>query len=40
MLPGDVNPEGAIAQLGDGALTVTVPKSAAARPREIKISDN
>jgi HSP20 family protein len=39
-LPGDVNPEGVIAQLGDGALTVTVPKAEAARPREIEVSDN
>jgi HSP20 family protein len=40
MLPGDVNPEGVIAQLADGVLTVTVPKSEAARPREIDFSDN
>jgi HSP20 family protein len=40
MLPGDVNPEGVIAQLADGVLAVTVPKSEAARPREIEVSDN
>jgi HSP20 family protein len=40
MLPGDVDPEGVIAQLADGVLTVTVPKSEAARPREIEVSDN
>ena len=40
MLPGDVNPEGVIAQLADGVLTGTVPKSEAARPQEIEVSDN
>ena len=40
MLPGDVEPEGVIAQLANGVLTVTVPKSEAARPREIEVSDN
>jgi HSP20 family protein len=40
MLAGDINPEGVIAQLADGVLTVTVPKSEAARPREIEVSDN
>jgi HSP20 family protein len=40
MLPGDVNPEGVLAQLADGVLTVTVPKSETARPREIEVSDN
>jgi HSP20 family protein len=40
ILPGDVNPEGVVAQLADGVLTVTVPKSEAARPHEIEVSDN
>lgn len=39
MLPGDVKPEAVSAQLADGVLTVTVPKSEAARPRHIEISD-
>lgn len=38
-LPGDVKPEAVSAQLADGVLTVTVPKSEAARPRHIEISD-
>jgi hypothetical protein len=40
MLPGDVNPEGVIRSAGRRALTVTVPKPEAARPREIEVSDN
>jgi HSP20 family protein len=38
MLPGDVKSEAVSAQLADGVLTVTVPKSEAARPRHIEIS--
>jgi HSP20 family protein len=38
ILPGDVNPAGVTAQLADGVLTVTVPKSQAARPHEIEVS--
>ncbi len=37
-LPGDVNPEGVTGQLSDGVLTVTVPKSEAAKPRKIEIT--
>jgi HSP20 family protein len=37
-LPGDVNADGVNAQLSDGVLTVTVPKSEAAKPRHIEIS--
>jgi hypothetical protein len=40
MLLGDVDPEGVVAPLPDGVLTVTVPKSEAARPHEIEVSDN
>jgi HSP20 family protein len=39
MLPGDVKSDAVSAQLADGVLTVTVPKSEAARPRHIEISD-
>ena len=38
MLPGDVKSDAVSAQLADGVLTVTVPKSEAARPRHIEIS--
>jgi HSP20 family protein len=37
-LPGDVNPDGVNAQLSDGVLTVTIPKSEAAKPRHVEIS--
>lgn len=37
-LPGDVNPDGVGAELSDGVLTVTVPKSEQARPRRIEIT--
>jgi HSP20 family protein len=40
MLPGDVNPEGVTARLADGILTVTVPKSEAAKPRRIEIIED
>jgi HSP20 family protein len=38
-LPGDINPEGVNAQLSDGILTVTVPKSEAAKPRRIEVTE-
>ena len=38
VLPGDVNSDAVSAQLADGVLTVTVPKSEAAKPRHIEIS--
>jgi HSP20 family protein len=37
-LPGDVNPDGVRAELSDGVLAVTVPKSEQARPRRIEIT--
>jgi HSP20 family protein len=39
ILPGDVRSDAVSAQLADGVLTVTVPKSEAAKPRHIEISD-
>jgi HSP20 family protein len=38
ILPGDVKSAAVSAQLADGVLTVTVPKSETARPRHIEIS--
>ena len=37
-LPGDVNADAVTAQLSDGILTVTVPKSEAAKPRKVEIT--
>jgi HSP20 family protein len=37
-LPGEVNADAVTAQLSDGILTVTVPKSQAAKPRKIEIT--
>jgi HSP20 family protein len=37
-LPGDINPDGVNAQLHDGILTVTVPKSEAAKPHRIQVT--
>jgi HSP20 family protein len=37
-MPGDVNADAITAQLSDGILTVTVPKSEAAKPRRIEIT--
>ena len=37
-LPGDISPEGVTANLNDGVLTVTVPKSEAAKPRHVEIT--
>ena len=37
-LPGDVNADAVNAQLSEGVLKVTVPKSEAAKPRHIEIS--
>ncbi len=37
-LPGDIDPDQVSAQLSDGVLTVTVPKSQAAKPRRIEVS--
>ncbi|HEX4431379.1 MAG TPA: Hsp20/alpha crystallin family protein [Frankiaceae bacterium] len=36
-LPGDVNADGVNAQLTDGVLTLTIPKSEEAKPRQIEI---
>ncbi len=36
-LPGDVKADQVRAQLSDGVLTITVPKSEAARPRRIEV---
>jgi HSP20 family protein len=37
-MPGDVNADAITAQLSDGILTVTAPKSEAAKPRRIEIT--
>ena len=37
-LPGDVNADAVNAQLSEGVLTVTIPKSEAAKPRHIEVS--
>ena len=37
-LPGDVNADAVTAQLSEGVLTVTVPKSEAAKPRKVEIT--
>ncbi len=37
-LPGEVNADAVTAQLSDGVLTVTVPKSEAAKPHKIEIT--
>ncbi|HYY17540.1 MAG TPA: Hsp20/alpha crystallin family protein [Streptosporangiaceae bacterium] len=39
VLPGDVNPDRVTAQLRDGVLTVNIPKSEAAKPHHVEISD-
>jgi HSP20 family protein len=36
--PGDIKPEGVNATLSDGILTVTVPRSGAARPRHVEVT--
>jgi HSP20 family protein len=37
-LPGDIKPDQVTAQLSDGVLTVTIPKSETAKPRKIEIT--
>jgi HSP20 family protein len=38
VLPGDIKTEQVQAELGDGVLTVTAPKSEAAKPSQVQIS--
>ena len=38
-LPGDVKPDQVSAKLHEGILTVTVPKSEAAKPRQIQVTE-
>jgi HSP20 family protein len=38
LLPGDINPDQVSAELADGVLTVTVPKSQQAKPRQVKVA--
>jgi HSP20 family protein len=37
-LPGDIKPDQVSAELADGVLTVTVPKSETAKPRRIEVT--
>jgi HSP20 family protein len=39
VLPGDVKPDEVSAELADGVLTVTVPKSEAAKSRQIEVKE-
>jgi HSP20 family protein len=39
VLPGDIKPDQVSAQLADGVLTVTVPKSETAKPRRIEVGE-
>jgi len=39
-LPGDVKPDQVSAELADGVLTVTVPKSDTAKPRRIEVRES
>jgi HSP20 family protein len=38
LLPGDINSDQVSAELADGVLTVTVPKSRQAKPRQVKVA--
>jgi HSP20 family protein len=39
VFPGDIRPRDVSAELADGVLTVTVPKSEAARPSQVQVTD-